>query len=113
MAKKVKGSKIVRFEYIVINEKWFLEVEDGKSTSRSGEVVDYFYCYLKRGNMGTKRFVMGFPKISPVDGSINTIEEEVSMIEGALLHSVMRYMEEADALDEYYEEKFHEDEDED
>ena len=113
MAKKVKGSKIVRFEYTVINEKWYLEVEDGKSTSRFGEAVDYYYCYLKRGCMGKKRFVMGFPKISPVDGSINVIDEEINTIEGCLLHSVMHYMEEEDALDEYYEAKFHEEEYED
>lgn len=103
MAKRIRGSKIVRFEYTVINEKWYLEVEDGKGKSSSGEVVDYFYIYLKRGSMGAKRFVMGFPKISPVDGSINTIEEEVNFLEGYLLENIMDYKKEEDALMDYYE----------
>ena len=105
MAKKVSESKVTRFEYTVITDKFYLDVEEGLGTLSNGAEVPYYYCYLMRGKWGAKRFCHGCPQTDIPTGKFLSPEEVAESCEVFLIHSVMTYIEEEDAIRDYYESK--------
>lgn len=104
MAKKVSENRVTRFEYKVINDKFYLEIEETIDTFR-GEKVPYYRCYLQHGTCGVKRFCYGRPQTDMLTGNPVTVLDVVKSVETFLLHSITTYMEEQEVIDNYYASK--------
>ena len=109
MAKKVKGSTITRFEYTVINEKFYLEIEDGKGKLWNKETknwydeeFDFYYCYIKRGKNGFKKFLYGCPVVDVLTNEKKTPENVAEDVERFMISSVCDYIKEEESIDNYY-----------
>lgn len=104
MAKEVSEVTIIRFEYTVINEKFYLEVEPCKDTFK-GKLIDYYRFYLKRGECGMKRFIYGCPKVDQTTGQVLSVDDAAKNTEMFLLDSIVEYVEEDEAIQRYYADK--------
>ena len=104
MAKKVGEIKATRFEYTVINDTFYLEIVDGVDVFR-GEEIPYFHCYIQHGKWGVKRFCYSCPQTDMTTGKRISVEDAAESAENFLLHSVVEYLEEEEAVDAYYARK--------
>ena len=105
MANNVSEITISRYEYTVITEKWYVEIQPGSGKFRD-ELIDYFYVYIQRGNTGVKRFVYGCPKVDQTTGEVLSADDVVRKAESFLVGEIASYMEEEEALSAYYADKY-------
>lgn len=97
---KFEEKKFVRVEYTVIKDKYYLDIEEGED-----EEGEMWVCYLKRGRYGTKRFCCAMPKVirwGNYIGKPMSIEDAIQSAESLLFESVKTYVEEEEAINDYY-----------